>query len=222
MVWNRPNREDLDAWRDLGNEGWGWNDLLPHYQKAEIFREPDGNSARQHKLYFDGDALGKKGPIPISHIKEYSPSHQYWHETLAQLGVETNKAHLSGSNVGAWTSVVAVDPDQATRSWSAASYYLPNAGREYLHVLTDATVRHILIELAGKGLLAKRACFDHPNGQFKVSATKEVILSAGSVASPQILELSGIDNPAVLEKAEIEVKVSNENVGENLQDHISM
>lgn len=193
----------------------------PFYKKAENFTEPESQTAQQHKLYFDRGALGNRGPISLSYIKEYSPSHQYWHETLGHLGIETNKAHLSGSNVGAWTSVVAVDAKRASRAWSASAYYLPNAERKNLHVLTDATVRHIVIEQEGDTLVAKGARFDHPEGQFVVSATKEIVLSAGSVASPQILELSGIGKPIVLEQAGIEVKVRNENVGENLQDHIS-
>lgn len=193
----------------------------PFYKRAEHFTEPEGGAAEQHKLYFDKEALGTQGPIPITYLKEYSPSHQYWHDTLNEVGVETNRAHLSGSNVGAWTSVVAVDPEKATRSWSAASYYLPNAERKNLHVLTNATVRNVVLEKEGDAVVATGACFDHPDGQFVVSATQEVILSAGSVASPQILELSGIGNPAMLEKAGIKVQVSNENVGENLQDHIS-
>lgn len=114
-----------------------------------------------------------------------------------------------------------MDLDKATRSWSAASYYLPNAERKNLHVLTNAAVRNIVLKKENDSIVATGACFDHPEGQFVVSATKEVILSAGSVASPQLLELSGIGDPAILEKAGIKVKVSNQNVGENLQDHIS-
>ena len=193
----------------------------PFYKKAENFTEPENKTAQQNKLYFDQGALGKDGPVSLSYLKKFSPSHQYWHETLGQLGVETNKAHLSGSNVGAWTSVLAVDPEKASRAWSASAYYLPNSERKNFHVITDATVRHIVIERANDSFVAKGACFDHPEGRFVVSAAKEIVLSTGSVASPQILELSGIGSPVILEKAGIEVKVKNENVGENLQDHIS-
>lgn len=164
-----------------------WVSLIscrPFYKKAETFTEPESKTAQQHKLYFENGALGNRGPISLSYIKEYSPSHQYWHETLGHLGIETNKAHLSGSNVGAWTSVVAVDPKKASRAWSASAYYLPNAERKNLHVVTDATVRHIVMEHEGGTLVAKGACFDHPDGQFVVSAIREIVLSAGIVASP--------------------------------------
>lgn len=193
----------------------------PFYKKTENFTEPESDSAQLNKLYYDRESIGKDGPVSICYIKEYSSSHQHWHGTLNNLGIETNEAHLSGSNVGAWTSFCAVDPKRASRAWSASSYYVPNANRSNLHVLTGATVRHIVLQHEGNDLVAKGACFDHLDGRYVVSAAKEVILSAGSVASPQILELSGIGSPAVLKQAGIEVKVENENVGNNLQDHIS-
>jgi len=90
-----------------------------------------------------------------------------------------------------------------------------------LVVLTEAFVQEILIEKEGNEWVAKGARFMHGGAEFKASATKEVILSAGSVQSPQLLELSGIGNPEILERAGIQVKIANKNVGENLQEHIS-
>jgi choline dehydrogenase-like flavoprotein len=87
--------------------------------------------------------------------------------------------------------------------------------------MTNSAIQHIILENEKDTVVAKGVCFDHPDGKFIVRATKEIILSAGSVASPQILELSGVGNPRVLEKAGIKVQVRNDNVGENLQDHIS-
>lgn len=133
----------------------------------------------------------------------------------------TNKSHLSGSNVGVWTNVVAVDARTGTRSYSAPAYYLPNASRPNLVVLTDATAREINLERRDRGLVATGIRFEHGSSHFTASASKEVILSGGSVASPQLLELSGIGNPAILERAGINVKVANSNVGENLQEHMS-
>ena len=86
--------------------------------------------------------------------------------------------------------------------------------------MTNATVQHVVLENENEVVIAKGVCFNHPEGQFVAYATREVILSAGSVASPQILELSGIGKPQVLEKAGIKVLVRNDNVGENLQDHV--
>ncbi|KAK3114641.1 hypothetical protein LTR53_006853 [Teratosphaeriaceae sp. CCFEE 6253] len=220
MAWNRPAREDLDAWAELGNEGWGWDDVEPFYRKSEHFHPPTDADTAEHKLHTDVAALGTQGPVPVSYLREYSVSHRHWHATLNNLGVQTNERHLSGSNVGVWTNVVAVDPEKVTRSSAATAYYAPNRGRKNLVVLTGASVREIVLEREGEEWVAKGVRFEHDGSEFVAKASREVILSAGSVASPQILELSGIGNPAVLDAAKIPVKVANPNVGEHVQDHM--
>lgn len=166
-------------------------------------------------------AMGGNGPVPISYTKEFSPSHWLWHDTLAGLDIQTNGKHLSGSNVGSWTTITSVDPNTMTRSWATPAYYLPNAQRGNLVLLTDATVSEIVLEEAGPAWNAKGVKFEHGGEVFTAMASREVILCAGSIASPQLLELSGIGDPWILKQADIEVKVANPNVGEHLQDHIS-
>ena len=117
--------------------------------------------------------------------------------------------------------MVAVDPRTTTRSYSAPAYYLPNANRPNLRVLTDAVVREIILERSGEQWTATGVRFDHGGQNYTVAASREVVLSAGTVASPQLLELSGIGNPSVLERAGITVKIPNRNVGENVQEHMS-
>lgn len=139
------------------------------------------------------------------------------------VGVESNDSHLSGSNIGCWTSVVSVDPETATRSYAAAAYYRPSASRPNLFVLNAAEVYEILISREGEPGFwkAEGVRFSHGGAQFSAFASREVIVSAGSVQSPQLLELSGIGNKDILFAAGIPVKVDNPNVGENLQDHLS-
>ena len=193
----------------------------PFYKRSENFIEPDPASQQQHEIHYDREAFGTGGPIAVTYLKEYSASHQHWHKSLNRLGVPTNRAHLSGSNVGVWTNVVAVDPRNATRSYSAPAYYLSNASRKNLVVLTNAVAREIVLERHTEGLVAKGVRFDHDEGHFMVCASREVIISAGSVASPQLLERSGYGNPVILERAQISLKMSNANVGENVQEHMS-
>jgi choline dehydrogenase-like flavoprotein len=140
---------------------------------------------------------------------------------LHSLGIETNEAHLAGSNVGAWTNLGSVDPNSLTRSYSTSAYYLPIASRPNLVVLTDALVDEIVLEQRDGQWTAAGVRFQHTGQNFVATATREVILSAGSVQSPQLLELSGVGKPEVLSNAGIPVKVENANVGENLQEHIS-
>lgn len=194
----------------------------PFYKKSENFVEPlDPEKQQQHEIHYSRDAMGIGGPLHITYLPEYSESHAHWHKTLNQLGVETNKSHLSGSNVGVWTNVVAVDPRTTTRSYSATAYYLPNANRPNLRVLANAAVREIVLEQRGEQWSTTGVRFDHGDRNYTVAASQEIILSAGSVASPQLLELSGIGNPSVLERAGITVKVTSPNVGENVQEHMS-
>lgn len=153
----------------------------------------------------------------------FSPSHEYWHRTLNNVGVESNSAHLAGNNTGVWTSLVSYDPKSATRSYAATAYYQPNASRPNLFVLTGAEVREILLDKGQDDEWeAKGVRFAHNGVEYSTFSSREIILSAGSVQSPQLLELSGVGGSAVLSAAGIPVKVENPNVGENLQDHLSM
>lgn len=119
-----------------------------------------------------------------------------------------------------------IDPQSLTRSYAASAYYQPNSRRPNLLLLTRAEVREVLLERGGagagaEGWVAKGALFVHQGVEYKALASREVILSAGSIQSPQILELSGIGSERILSEAGIDVKVPNINVGENLQDHLS-
>jgi choline dehydrogenase-like flavoprotein len=150
-------------------------------------------------------------------------THQYWHKTWNNMNVETNKAHFSGNNVGVWTSATSVDPATQTRTYSATSYYLPASYRKNLIVLTNAHATEIVLEKRHieTDLVATGLKFNCQGKAFTVKCSKEVVLSGGSVGSPQLLELSGIGNPEILKQARIETKIANPNVGENLQEHMS-
>ncbi|KAF7596021.1 hypothetical protein BBP40_003801 [Aspergillus hancockii] len=221
MAWNRGNREDYDAWAELGNQGWGWDDLLPFFHRSETFYPPERAHQDQHYSYYRADAHGTSGPLRTTHIQKYGPAHRFWHATLNKVGIETSPDSLDGSNRGAWNMICTVDPVSQTRSYSANAYYLPASTRPNLVVLTEAMATEVLIgQNADGGWVAKGVEIVCAGEYRKVHAAKEVILSAGSVQSPQLLELSGIGPREVLESAGIPVKIENPNVGENLQEHM--
>lgn len=114
-----------------------------------------------------------------------------------------------------------IDPDRQERSYAASAYYLPVRSRSNLHVLTEATVTKVLLDSRDGELVATGVRVRHKEEEMDITAAREVILSAGSIQSPQILELSGIGRRDILEAAGVEVHVHNANVGENLQDHMS-
>lgn len=193
----------------------------PFFKSSENFHAPDKTNQEANKLYFDADAAGEGGPVQVGYASEYSASHRLWHDTLNGLGVPTNTAHMAGSNVGVWTNLGSVDPQSSTRSYSATAYLAPVVARPNLTVLTDALVTELVFRDDDGAWTATGAAFEHGQESFVASASREVILCAGSVQSPLLLELSGIGAPEVLAAVGVPVRVNNPNVGEHLQDHIS-
>ncbi|RFU80791.1 gmc oxidoreductase [Trichoderma arundinaceum] len=216
MTWTRASRKDYDAWEELGNSGWGWNDLLPFFKKTETFHPPNSSLQIEEDIRYDLDSFGTSGPIQISYPAEFSPTHRLWVKGLNSLGVPTNPAHVAGSNVGVWSNVTSVDPRTMTRSF--ATNYCSLAGSN-LYILTEAVVQEIVLDNSDGGFVASGVRFTHKGQEYVSSAAHEVILSAGTIKSPQILELSGIGSPEVLSRAGIAVKVDSPMVGENLQEH---
>lgn len=194
--------------------------IRPFLKKSENFHTPSQQTQETNKAYYDADGFGVSGPLDVSYATEYSASHQYWHDTLQHLGVHNNRSHMMGSNVGAWTNLGSVNPRTCTRTSSATAYYQPNRRPTNLVVLSEAFVNKIILGQHDGSWIARGVQFVHKGQKLSVFASKEVIICAGTVKSPQILELSGIGNPDVLGKAGIETIVSSPFVGENLQDHI--
>jgi choline dehydrogenase len=112
-----------------------------------------------------------------------------------------------------------VDPKHKRRSYAAREYYEPNANRSNLSLLTNALVSKIRMEKTDGEAKATGVQFIVDGATHSVKVKKEVIVCGGSVNSPQILELSGIGSPEVLQKAGVELVVANVGVGENLNDH---
>ncbi|KAK3985153.1 hypothetical protein QBC44DRAFT_362517 [Cladorrhinum sp. PSN332] len=225
MTWNRASREDYDAWEELGNPGWGWDSLLPYFKKSETFHPPPPAFKDRHQTTYNepSEFLGESGPINVSYTRDFSPSHAFWHATLNELGIPSNLAHISGNNVGVWTTICAVNAKDSTRSYAA--HYLSSKPRSNLHVLTHALAQEVVLEQPDNDAewTATGVRFTYADTRdFVASAAREVILSGGSVNSPQLLELSGVGNPEVLAAAGIPLKVDLPKVGENLQEHIML
>lgn len=113
-----------------------------------------------------------------------------------------------------------MDTRATTRSYST-SYYSADSPPSNLHILTEASAQEVVLSQDAGGWTATGVRFTHQGREFTVSASREVVLSAGTIQSPQLLELSGIGKPDVLAAAGIPVKVNSPMVGENLQDHLS-
>lgn len=169
------------------------------------------------------DAHGHDGPIQTCFAQVSGPFDEVWQPTMEKLGCKLCGDPKKGVGMGAYTHMHSVEPASRTRSYSVTAYYLGNAHRKNLSVLTGAISTRIMFEKDGvkeADLKSVGVEFTHNGTSHVVSANREVLLCGGTLGSPQLLELSGIGSRSVLESIGVEVLVENDNVGENLQDHI--
>jgi choline dehydrogenase len=190
MIYIRGNHADYDGWRDRGCVGWGWEDVLPYFQKAE---GPTGlkviESPVKHELA--EAALRAAQQAGISYNPDFNGD--------KQDGVGHYRYNIYKG-----------------RRWSASKAYLePARRRKNLHVASNAHVsRIVMMQGRATGVVYEKNGVTH-----QAKARAEVIVSAGVFSSPQLLELSGIGNPEVVRGLGVEPQVDLPQVGENLQDH---
>lgn len=203
-VYLRGTPSDYNSWRDdYGADGWGWEDVLPYFIKAE------GNKRLGTDLRHGSD-----GPLKVEDSNYVHPVTGAWLQAAEASGLNPTD-DLNGdtaTGVGLFQSTI-----HNGRRWSAADAYLrPAMGRSNLVIKTGVLVTKILLE----GERATGVTFVESDGAMGVaSATAEVILSAGAINSPQLLLLSGIGPRADLEALGIDVHIDLAGVGRNLQDH---
>jgi choline dehydrogenase-like flavoprotein len=163
-------------------------------------------------------AASTKGSVNASFagIKQ-DPMPKAWNETFENLGYPLTTSPFLGHSTGPYSAPSTVDAATTTRTYSANSYYLPVANRPNLTVYAHSIATRIL--LSEQDSTATGVVFQQENATRTIHADKEVILSAGALNSPKLLELSGIGDPNVLQAAGVNVKVANPHIGTNLQDH---
>ncbi|TFY64565.1 hypothetical protein EVJ58_g2548 [Rhodofomes roseus] len=188
----------------LGNPGWNWENFYKYSKKSESFFVPERVSVGDYRDLYKSDTFG---PVKLSFTQTSSGIERPVQQSLKLLGVETIDDSMSGETVG--TFKVASDLDPATgKRCSAAT------------VLTEAHVTKLVTETSKGEVVTTAVEFEHGGTLHKVLVGKEVILCAGTIQSPQILELSGIGDRNILEPLNIEVQKHLPSVGRNLQDHI--
>ena len=207
LCYNRASAPEYDAWTQLGNTGWGWNTMINAMTKSENFTGSDT------------DRHGYTGPIRNYYNRVVYPVLLSWQTTVAKLGININDGKsLGGDPIGVMMQPTNIDASKRTRSYAANSY-LPKAGSN-LVVKTNTQVAKVNL-LNCKPNTYQATGVTLTNGQV-ITASKEVILSAGSIQSPGLLELSGIGQTSVMQAAGVTPLVDLAGVGENYQDHIRM
>lgn len=215
-----PNRGSIDSWEALGNEGWGYDSLAPYFRKFATVHAPPQAAKDVVGLTYHNESLVGDGPVQVSFSEGYGPTNSAWMETFAKFGLEMTADMRSGNALGAFQQPGSIDPATKTRSYAATAHYTPAiASRPNLTILTGTIAKKILFDTTGLEPVATGILAQSKDGPEKTLNAREVILSAGALMSPQILELSGVGSRSLLEKHGIPVVIENPNVGEHLQDH---
>ncbi|KAJ7590009.1 hypothetical protein C8J56DRAFT_936647 [Mycena floridula] len=217
MLWNVPPAVDIDNWEKLGNPGWNFKNYQKYHNKARGLKS--GPPLSPDISTITGD-IGT-GPLKTSYSTDIQDSTVIFQKTLHQLGLSKATDPDNGDPIGAYFGLSSLDPATHRRSYSANAYYSPNASRPNLSVLLTAHANRVITETHGDNLTATGVEFRHGSEEIVhvAQARKQVILCAGALKSPQILELSGIGRPEVLGSLGIPVKVALDGVGENVQEH---
>jgi choline dehydrogenase len=200
-VYVRGDPGEFDSWEGLGLPGWGWDDMLPYFKRMESYA-PGDPATRGHD-----------GPIGVTSLKHFDALADAFVEASGQAGFEIVEDYNDGHYEGA--SYLQYSTKRGFRSSSAVGYLKPARHRRNLDVMVDALVTRVLIEDGiAIGVEVRRG-----NELTRIEARKEVILSAGPVHSPALLEHSGIGQGALLQGLGIRVVKDLPGVGENLLDH---
>ena len=204
LVFIRGQAEDYDAWERLGNPGWSYKDVLPYFIKSE--------SNQRGADAFHGD----KGPLHVSDIGIKHPLVEAFIGASKELGIPGNSDFNGKTQEGA--GYYQLTTHKGLRASTARTYLKAARGRPNLRVEIGAHATRVLFE----GTRAVGVTYRQNGSDITVAARREVLLSAGAIQSPQLLQLSGVGSADLLRRHGIPLVVESPGVGENLQDHLQV
>ncbi|KAL5119107.1 hypothetical protein ACEQ8H_003031 [Pleosporales sp. CAS-2024a] len=223
MFFDRGSKSDYDAWETLGNKGWNFASLLPYFKKSVTFTPPSAQVQDKYNYTYDvQEAYGGHGQVHVSFPPYQFPGMDYVWNAWNELGVKKPKEAAAGDAIGPLQAPSALDPVTRTRSYARTAHYDPFVNRSNYLLETGYRVTEVILDngTAGLGAVGVNVMQRGGNGQkMAVKARKEVIVAAGAVWTPWLLQRSGIGPAAILEQAGIEVKKNLPGVGANFQDH---
>ncbi|KIY45860.1 GMC oxidoreductase [Fistulina hepatica ATCC 64428] len=218
LVWNAGAEIEYDILEQLGNPDWNWDTLSYYRKQAETWTEPSAYDEQGYNVYPSSQYAGHSGPTQVSFGRYVSAIARVWVDAMEYLGINRNNNPLSGTSIGVTSASSNIRPNNQTRHYSAPAYYFPVENRETLTVIPESLVTRVNFQSQGDELIATGVTFMNNGQVYNVTVSKDVIISAGSVNTAQILELSGIGEKDVLDAYGIE-QLLDLPVGENLQDH---
>jgi choline dehydrogenase len=203
LLYVRGQPQDYDRWRQMGNTGWGWDDVLPLFKRAE-------NNERGADAFH-----GDKGPLSVSNMRIQRPITDAWVAAAQAAGYPFNPDYNGATQEG--VGFFQLTSQNGRRCSSAVAYLNPVKKRPNLRIVTHAQVDRILLD--GRRATAVRYT-DRAGRPQTVTANREIVLSGGAINSPQLLMLSGIGEADQLSEHGLTVAHDLPGVGKNLQDHL--
>src|SRR4030081_3352581 len=204
LLYVRGQHEDYDRGRQHGNSGWGYDDVLPYFKKAE------------HQQRGADDFHGVGGPLPVSDLGHPDPLSAAFIAAAAETGIPLNPDFNGATQEGA--GFFQTTTRRGRRASTAVAYLRPASGRNNLHVETSALAQRILFH-------RHRACaieYRTAGSLRTARARKEILVSSGAYNSPQLLQLSGVGPADLLKQHGIGVVLDAPGVGNDLQDHMQV
>ncbi|GJC81520.1 dehydrogenase xptC [Colletotrichum liriopes] len=221
MVFDRGTPEDYDNWAALGNPGWDFQSLLPYFKKSETFNPPPQDKVKSFGVTYNLDCHGTSGPVQSSYLEWAYPQYSNLFEGLASLGVQHPLDQGCGKSMGAYLTTHSLNAANQSRCDSRIAYYDPVVNRTNLHLLAEHQVTRLVSSKQGDKVTITGVEFAASSEAVKqtVQVKQEVVVSAGAVHSPHILQHSGIGPAKLLQHHGIDVVVDLPGVGQNFQDH---
>ena len=205
MVYVRGNPKDFDEWSEAGNPGWSYKEVLPYFKKMESWQNGADN-------FRGGD-----GPLHVSEVSnQLHPLCDNFLSAAQEIGIKLNPDMNGEKQEGVGNYQITTHKGQ--RMSASRAYIWPKKGRSNLTIVKNARVTKVLI----KNKRAYGVEYLKSGKTHKATALREVILSAGSINSPQLLQLSGVGPKNILEQASVPIVHDSPAVGENLQDHLGV
>lgn len=202
LAFVRGQAQDFDGWAQIGNRGWSYQDVLPLFKRMESYAGGGDDALR-----------GREGPIRVTNPRYDDPLYKALISAAAEVGIAHNPDYNGAVQDGIAMSQASISGGR--RMSTAQCYLVPARRRENLTIVTDALSEGLLLE--GRRCIGVR--YSVGGVRREARAGRDVVVSAGSINSPQLLELSGIGDPDRLAGLGIEVMHALPGVGENLHDH---
>lgn len=200
LIWVRGQREDYDGWAQAGCVGWSFDDVAPYFAKIESYDGP-------------GDGRGRDGPVPVLEVRERPALAEAFIAAGRAMGLPANPDYNGATQDG--VGYYQTNQRNGRRVSAADAYLAPARARPNLRVVTGAFVTRVVIE-NGRAVAVEARVAGEAR---RFAASGEIVLAAGGVQSPQLLELSGVGDPARLRALGLPVLVASPQVGENYADH---